>query len=269
MAITYTYAGLFGDIVIDFTAQEINCAATIDTLTVQEIVNACRAAEDSVDGITCPKILNAAGKDYLDIVNGVQVGITCVLLDNWVVYSQKTSGVFRVLGGNLVQVSGGDVFKPNTHVTEVNILSAASTIVTVSSGSGLSGEEHAQLMGLPGTTLETDERAALLAAATGTEVSEVNSAVSTVNAAVEAVDIKVDMLTVNTAAVQSSVDVVDGIVDQLLSGQLTKEDFKKYMFNRTNTVAAQKITSYAAGDDVTVNVTYDADGVPTSEAISA
>ncbi len=152
MADVITYTGLYGDMDINFTTQKIECASSIDTLEIQELVNACRYAEDSELGITYPKICNASGKEYLNITNGVQVGITIVLLDGWVISTKKSSGVFTVLGGNLVQVSGGNPFDPNPLVTEVNILSAASTIVSVSSGSGLSSEEHAKLMGTASAT---------------------------------------------------------------------------------------------------------------------
>lgn len=153
MAVIHEYESTYGTIEVDFTNQVINCEDTITTLEVQEIVNAAREAEYSESGVAFPGILNASGKEYLDINNGVQVGVTCVLLDEWTVYTRKTSGVFRVVGGNLVQVSGGDPFKPNPLVTQINILSAASTIVTVSSGSGLSTAEHNQLMAIPTETL--------------------------------------------------------------------------------------------------------------------
>lgn len=157
MAIEYTYDGLSGNIMFNFSTQIISCENTIVTLEIQELVDACREAEYSFIGIAFPKICNASGKDYLDVDNGVQVGITIVLLDEWVVYTEKNTGVFKVIGGNLVQVSGGDPFAPNPLVTYVNIQSAASTVVSISSGSGLSTEEHNKLMEIPAETL-TEER---------------------------------------------------------------------------------------------------------------
>jgi hypothetical protein len=157
MAVTHEYESTSGTIEVDFTNQLINCENTITTLEVQDIVNAAREAEYSATGIAFPGILTASGKEYLDTDNGVQVGITCVLLDNWKLYTRKTSGVFRVLGGNLVQVSGGDPFEANPLVTQINILSAASTVVSVSSGSGLSTAEHNQLMAIPTETLTTEQ----------------------------------------------------------------------------------------------------------------
>lgn len=163
MSVTYTYIGTTGDLVFDFTNQIIHCENTISNLEIQEIVNGCREAENSETGMAFPKICNSSGKDFLDVDNGVQVGITIVLLDNWLILTEKNSGVFRVLGGNLVQVSGGNPFAENTSITYVNIQSAASTVVSVSSGSGLSVAEHNRLFALPTTTLETDEREAVIA----------------------------------------------------------------------------------------------------------
>ncbi len=163
MAVIYTFPGIAGDIYIDFTEQIISCADTIVTLEIQELVDACRAAEYSESGVSFPKICNASGKEYLDINNGVQVGITIVLLGNWRVYTLRDAGVFKVTGGNLVQVSGGDPFEPNPAVTYINIQSAASTIVSVSSGSGLSAAEHTKLMGIPSETLTPEQNARLAA----------------------------------------------------------------------------------------------------------
>lgn len=157
MSITHIYTGVTGDIIFDFTTQIISCENTIITLEIQELVNACREAEYSEKGVSFPKICNASGKEYLDVDNGVQVGITIVLLDGWVIYTERSSGVFKVIGGNLVQVSGGDPFEPNPLVTYVNIQSAASTVVSVSSGSGLSTAEHNKLMAIPEETI-TEER---------------------------------------------------------------------------------------------------------------
>jgi len=183
MAISYTYIGVDGNLVFDFINQIIYCSDTIDSLEIQELVDGSREAEYSETGIGFGKICNAGGKEYLDVDNGVQVGITIVLLDNWVILTEKDTGVFKVLGGNLVQVGGGNPFAENTAITYVNIQSAASTIVSVSSGSGLSTAEHNRLFALPVTTLETDERTAVLS--TDTNVQEIKDTQVTVSGVAE------------------------------------------------------------------------------------
>jgi len=66
---------------------------------------------------------------------------------------------------------------------------------------------------------------------------------------------------------RASLGDIDAGIAELLSGRLTEDAFKKYLFNRVNTVAGDKITEYTAGDDAEVHVTYNAQGIPTSEAL--
>lgn len=215
----YIYNAVSGDWIFDFEDEVISCAASTTILDAQELVNACRAAEEAAIGITYAPICEASGKNYLDEQTGVRVGITVEFLGDWQIYSQKTSGKFIVTGGNVLQGGpnlGGDPFRPNPLVNYISIQSAASTIVSVSTGSGLSAEEHNRLMALPTETLEADERAALLA---------------------------------------------------LQAGQISLADFKRLMFNRTNTVQGQRISRYVAGGDTAVDVQYDADGIPISETV--
>jgi hypothetical protein len=162
MAVTYTYDGTEDTIEIDFTNQEINVGPGFDDVDVQELNDAIREAEASAAGCGFGSIAETSGKADLDAVLGVSVGITLSLLGNWTVYTEKTSGNFKVWGGNLLRADGGDPLKANTLVHQFVLQSAASTIVQVSTGSGLSAAENAKLMGLPDSTLETDEREALI-----------------------------------------------------------------------------------------------------------
>lgn len=212
-----TYIGYDGDgyaIEVDFTNNEINCSNDIDTLLVQDLNNVIREAEASPIGMCFDTICNTSGKEDLDVDNGVQVGITLELLGNWLVYSEKTSGRFRVTGGNLLRSDGEDPFKENTLVSYVNIQSAASTIVSVSSGSGLSTAEHNQLMALPTTTLESDERSQLLAIPTETLTSAENTqlfAIPTDTVSINQQDVR-DALTLAS----SDGGGVAGSIDRLL-----------------------------------------------------
>jgi hypothetical protein len=138
VAIEYVHSTPDGNITVKWVdtglTNEIHLADTITNLLVQDVLNACRAAEASIQGQGYPAIAAASGKESLGV--GVTTGITVQLLGTWVIYTTKTTGVFRVLGGNLVKPDGSDIFRPNNAVSEVNIQSAAATLVTTGSGGG-------------------------------------------------------------------------------------------------------------------------------------
>lgn len=234
----YTYNYTSGDLVFDFIDEIVYCENTITVLDMQGLINGCREAEDSWIGIEFPSICRASGKNNLDVSTGVQIGITVELLGNWRIFSQKTSGKFVATAGNLIQGGsnlGGDPFEPNPLVNYISIQSAASTIVSVSSGSGLSTEEHNRLMALPTVTLTPEQDSKLMAIPEETLTTEEH-----------------DQLMIITT-------------DGLLSEQRAKE----LILNRNNTISNRRIVQYVAGGDTTVDVAYDADGVPSSEVIQA
>jgi hypothetical protein len=162
MSVIYTYSGAHGDIEFDFSNSEINVDAAYDDLQVQEVYDAAKAAEFSTTGIAFDSICTASGKDALNAALGIYRGIACQLLGYWKLYSKKGSGTFTLWGGCLLPSYYGKVFKPNNNIEEINILEQNSTIVTVSSGSGLSTEEHNRLMSIPATVPSTDTVKGLL-----------------------------------------------------------------------------------------------------------
>lgn len=135
-----------GDLQFYWTAQEIYVENTIDDLTAQELLDAIREVEDSPLGILNGKIADASGKTSLDA--SVQTSITLVLLEGWKVYSQKSSGFFSLKDGNIVRHDATTPFKANTNITYQQLLVQGGVITTVNSGSGLSTDEHNQLMSL-------------------------------------------------------------------------------------------------------------------------
>jgi hypothetical protein len=202
MAIIYEYAATDGYIRFDFTNEEINCQDTIDELEVQELNNAIRAAEEDPIGMGFTQIATITGK--ISLSNSIFTGITVELLGTWVVFSEKSSGDFATLGGNLVRFDQTTPYKPNTNITNLLVQSANSTIVTTTSGAGFTAADRAVI-----TATNTQQDA-----------------------------------------------------------QLTEEAFKDLSFNKDNTVNSEtgKIDSYSVnGGEVTVAVTYDADGIPIKE----
>lgn len=151
MAIQYVHTIPDGTIIVKWQdgsiVQEIHVQDTISNLVVQDLLNACRAAEASLAGFAFPTIAAASGKEILG--SGVTVGITLQLLGGWRVYSTKASGVFTILGGNLVKGDGSSPFRPNNLITYVNVLSASSTIVSTSgggSGGGFTDSDRTRLV---------------------------------------------------------------------------------------------------------------------------
>lgn len=135
-----------GELKFYWVDQEIHAESTISTLTAQELLDAIREVEDSQPGVDYTKIANAAGKEALG--GDVYVGITLTLLENWVIYSEKTSGFFTIKDGNIVRHDATTPFKANSLITYQQILVQGGVISTVNSGSGLSTDEHNQLMSL-------------------------------------------------------------------------------------------------------------------------
>lgn len=270
----YTYNYIYGDMIFDFVDQIIYCENTINVLDMQGLINGCREAECSEVGVEFPIICRASGKNNLDTNTGVQIGITLELLGDWRIYSQKTSGKFVATAGNLIQGGpnrDGDPFEPNNLVNYISIQSAASTIVNVSTGSGLSNEEHVKLMSLSVETLTVEEHDKLMEIPSETLTVEQNN--NLINA------LKLDDFTetMDILIAQNSELLTEDKFIQYISacsgasinteGLLTEERFIDLNFNRNNTVSIGQITEYVAGDDVIVKVDYDIDGYPIRETV--
>lgn len=127
----------------DFDNNIIEVLSPQTDVDVQDLYDACREAEDSLVGIQYEKIVNASGKESLG--SGVSIGITVELLD-WQLRFWSGNYIARIAGGNLVGGVGGDPVAYSPGVQVLLIQSAASTVVQISTGSGLSSEEHDQLM---------------------------------------------------------------------------------------------------------------------------
>lgn len=61
---------------------------------------------------------------------------------------------------------------------------------------------------------------------------------------------------------------IESLASQLLSGSLTRDDFKKLLINRNNTVVDGKITQYRVNNEFDVVVERNSEGIPTREAIN-
>lgn len=131
----------------DYALHLINITSPQDTLSCQQLLDAIRTEEATATGIRYAPIATASGKE--DLGGGVNVGMTVQLIDPWQVKFWSGNYIAKVAGGNLVGGPDGDPIAYSAGVQVLLVQSAASTIVTTSSGSGLSAEEHDKLMAVP------------------------------------------------------------------------------------------------------------------------
>jgi hypothetical protein len=144
LAVQYTATIGAYEFGFDFEAQRVDVDATITRLDVGDLWEAMKQAMYSQIGIVYPPIAIAEGKTNLSA--GIATYLTVIMLDNWEINTLRVAGKFEVAGGNLVRHDGEDPFLDNPLITYINQVSQAGVIATVSTGSGLSTEEHDKLM---------------------------------------------------------------------------------------------------------------------------
>jgi hypothetical protein len=111
------------------------------------LINAIRAQEASDTGVLYQQIATASGKE--DLGSGVAVGLTVNLISPWQVKFWAGNYIAKIAGGNLVGGLEGDPVAYSAGVQVLLVQSAASTVVTNSTGSGLSVEQSDKLMSIP------------------------------------------------------------------------------------------------------------------------
>jgi len=141
-------------ITLDYPDYSIHITSPTTDVTVQELLNKIREAGASEIGIAHPQIADSSGKNQL--ATGVQTAITLSLRDPWQLEPYAGNYTLTITGGNLVtQRVDGDVIKQVIGGPQIEILrSAAATIVTTSSGSGLSAEQDATLTAILADTAD-------------------------------------------------------------------------------------------------------------------
>jgi len=134
-------------ITFDHATNLINLTAPHTTdLQIQDLLYAIQDAEDSEDGIQYGKIADASGK--ADLGGSVATGITVALIDPWQLKHVVGSYQAVIKDGNIVGGPGGN---PVAYVAGVQVKlvqSAAGTIATALSGSGLDAGQDEKLTAL-------------------------------------------------------------------------------------------------------------------------
>lgn len=137
----------------DFTSKLIGITQLQADVDVVTLLSDIRDAESSAQGIVYGQIASASGGETLG--PAVTVGVTVELLDDWQIKFEEANYAAKISGGNLVGGLEGDPVAYSAGVQVLLIQSAASTTVTVSTGSGLSVEQDATLT----ATLEAAQKA--------------------------------------------------------------------------------------------------------------
>jgi len=127
----------------DFTEKLITISEAQADVSVIGLLSDIREAEASAQGITYAQIASASGGESLG--GAVSVGVTVQLLDDWQVLFATGNYVAKISGGNLVGGLEGDPIAYSAGVQVLLLQSAASTVVTNSTGSGLSVEQDQTL----------------------------------------------------------------------------------------------------------------------------
>ena len=139
----------------------ITIASPATEITVQEIVDWCRQWEDSVEGHTFDRLINANGKQVLTTTKSV--GITATLLDAQIKWQDRAGPTLTrctITDGNLLAVdsvgSDIDVVKESNYVFPVLELDTSAAIVETGT-SGLTGTQSTQLSQIHGelTSIES------------------------------------------------------------------------------------------------------------------
>jgi hypothetical protein len=204
---------IYRDTALSIT-EEIHVADTVDFLTAQDLINACRQAEATTLGMGYPSVAAASGKNVLGV--GVATGLTVELQSSWKIYTQKVSGVFTIGDGNIIKSDGSSPFVENAAVTYIQSLSAAATVVT--SGGGGSGASAADVWSYSTRSLTDKSNFALSTAAIDAIASAVASALASSFAAISsAISSAVSTLSalITPKASQTSVDAAALKVSEL------------------------------------------------------
>lgn len=117
----------------DYLNSLINITTPQNTLSCQDLINAIRDKEASVEGIYYPQIATASGKE--DLGSGVAVGLTVNLLSPWQVKFWSGNYIAKIAGGNLVGGIDGDPVAYSAGVQVLLVQSAASTVVSIDGAS--------------------------------------------------------------------------------------------------------------------------------------
>jgi len=131
---------------VNFYDKVIYITSPTTSVTVQQLVDAIRLAEDSGVGINFEKVIDATGKD--DLGSGITTGITMALSSDW--YIEFWDGVSKgiITSGNVVGGKDDKPIRADPNSINDTVLVLSSVGATIVPGA-LSTTQDTKLMGLP------------------------------------------------------------------------------------------------------------------------
>ena len=128
----------------DLTPIRIDIDSTADVVFVTAIKNALREAECSSVGIEFLPVCDAAGLvTLLESGSATQKTFLTLTLERGAsLNSLRDTGIVTFVGGNIVSADGSPIVEENPELTYMVFFSQAGIVSQVSTGSGLSTDEH-------------------------------------------------------------------------------------------------------------------------------
>ena len=218
--------------VFDFQNTLIEITSPQTDVDIQDLINEIRTVEATTQGIAYPRIADASGKEILSA--GVNVGITVELQNGWQLHFWVGAYTASITGGNLVGGLAGDPIAYSADVQVVLIQSANATIV--SSGSGLSTEEHDELFAIADTVWDETLSGHTTAGSTGKALIDVQTGIE------DALGISGENNKWSGLAFDTNDNLISAVITQYTDSTLTVER-KKWQLTATYDLSS-RLTSY-------------------------
>ena len=218
--------------VFDFQNTLIEITSPQIDVDIQDLIDEIRTVEATTQGIAYPRIADASGKESLSA--GVNVGITVELQNGWQLHFWEGAYTATVTGGNLVGGLAGDPVAYSAGVQVVLVQSAAATIV--SSGSGLSQEEHDELFAVADRIWDEQLSEHTTSGSAGRTLDDIQIGI------IDALGVSGENVKWSGMAFDSNDNLISAVITQYTNDTLTVER-KKWQLTATYDLNS-RLTSY-------------------------
>lgn len=138
---------LTAGVVFDWGAQEIRVPPSVSAVNARWLVDNCRFAEQSDVGIARSQIVDAFGNYQKGIdpetLLPEYAGVDAILLDNWLVVTEKTTGDFVIT--DVLKADGSFPYEPVAGVNIRYVTATRASVVQVDTGGTFTADDRAKL----------------------------------------------------------------------------------------------------------------------------